>query len=491
MRKFCLFCALFSLSVFISNSQEIEDLPLFDITQLTYKGAFRIEAKDQGISSINYCQGPIAYNADNHSLYVVGSSNQQAIAEYPIPEIIESKKLSELAISETPIQVFTQVLSKTSDGNPEEINTIGGLYYYNKGGQGKLVVNGYVYYDAARDTNVSTFVINDANAIEASSADGYFGFDGGAGHTSGWISPIPKLLQEALGGSHITGQSSGIPIITRLTVGPSAFAFDMKDVLNASSTIPTSRLLDFSFQNPLHEDLSNSTRNNDIWTHLSRVNYGVIVPGTRTYLTIGYSGGHESGICYKCHQDNGIICHGRCSLAVDDNYQFYWLWDVKDLLAVKEGTIQSYEVRPYDFGKLNTPFQAGGHKKISGGSFDQKTGDLYLTVDRGDTEQGFYDRPPVVTVYNVNSKLNDTNELINDPEITIYPNPALDRLFIEGLIFESEIRINDISGRLIMIEKYEEENIEINLSGFATGAYVIFLKNKSTNVVYMKKVVKL
>jgi len=490
MKKNYIFCLVFSLVVIATNAQNISELPLFDIAQLSYKGGFRIDSGEQGVSNINYSQGPIAYNYENHSLFIVGHTHEQAIAEYAIPNIVNSEVLSELVMVETPIQVFSQVLDRTPDGNPQGINRIGGMYYVNDEGQGKLIINGYEYYDAPADNTLSTFIINDANALETSSMDGYFGFNGGAGHTSGWISPIPEALQEPLGGSHITGQSSGIPIISRLSVGPSAFAFNMQDALSASQNILTTALLDFSLDNPLHEDLFNDSGQNNMWTHLSNASYGFMVPETRTYLTIGYSGGHISGVCYKCTQDNGNLCGGYCTPEAADNYQFYWLWDINDLLAVKQGTMLPHEVRPYDSGEFSTPFQAGGPKKISGGSFDPNTGDLYLTIGRGDTEQGTYARPPVIVVYEVNSGVLASNDPTDVQDIEIYPNPATDRLRIKGLTFEANIRINDLSGRLVVNVNTIEESTEINMSNLAEGLYAVSITNKATNAVYVRKIVK-
>ena len=66
------------------------ELPLFQVAHLQYKGAFRLPAETFGASSTNYAQGPIAYNPDNHSLFVVGHAHDQAIAEFAIPELVGS-----------------------------------------------------------------------------------------------------------------------------------------------------------------------------------------------------------------------------------------------------------------------------------------------------------------------------------------------------------------------------------------------------------------
>ncbi|MBD1262806.1 T9SS type A sorting domain-containing protein [Maribacter polysiphoniae] len=491
MKKAYFLWMLLVASTYPMCGQSLEELPLFDISQLTYEGAFRIQASENGISDLNYAQGPIAYNYENHSLFIVGHAHQQAIAEYAIPEIVKSETLSELNMVETPIQVFSDVLSQTADGNPEGIDRVGGLYYVNHGGQAKLIVNAYEYYDAPADNTVSTLIVNDANALETTSVSGYYNFEGSPpAHSSGWISAIPEAWQEELDGTHITGHSSGIPIISRASVGPSAFAFDINDALNTTQSIKTNTLLDFKLSNPLHSDLSNESKTNDIWTHLSRATYGFIVPGTRTYLTIGSSGGHESGICYKCTQDNGNLCGGYCTPEADDNYQYYWLWDMNDLVAVKNGTLNPYDVRPYDHGYFNTPFQANGSKKIGGGTFDPSTGNLYLSVQSGDTEQGTYARPPVIVVYNTNGEVLIENQPINQVEIIMYPNPTSGILYIEGLVSKSIVQVNDMSGKRVKTITTDEATLEVEMGDLSSGVYVVSVSNMATNQVYAQQIIK-
>ncbi|SHI84362.1 T9SS type A sorting domain-containing protein [Pseudozobellia thermophila] len=491
MKSACFFLVLIaSTFLYPIAAQSPEALPLFDISQLTYEGGFRIRASQNGVSDVNYSQGPIAYNYENHSLFIVGHTHQQAIAEYAIPDIVKSEQLSELNMVESPIQVFSQVLDRAADGNPEKLDRVGGLYYVNHGGQPKLIVNAFEYYDAPADNTLSTLIINNASDIENSQVSGYFRFDGGAAHTSGWISPIPEAWQETLGGSHITGHSSGIPIISRCSVGPSAFAFGMNEALNATDAIETTALLDFNLSHPLHEDLGNESGTNDIWTHLSRATYGFIVPGTRTYLTIGSSGGHESGVCYKCVQDNGNLCGGYCTPEADDNYQYYWLWDVNDLVAVKNGSLEPHEVRPYDHGFFNTPFQANGSKKIGGGSFDSATGNLYLSIQSGDTEQGVYARPPVIAVYNVNGEVLTDNTPIGTLELTMYPNPTSGMLYIEGLPDRSHIQINDMAGKLVRTLTTDKTVYELDMGQLSSGVYVVSVHDMSSRKVVTEQIIK-
>jgi hypothetical protein len=373
-----------------------QNLPLFQISDMQYQGAFRLPASTFGVSDLNYSEGPISYNPVNHSLFIVGHDHQQAIAEFSIPALSPGA-LEQLNMG-TNLQPFVSFLNATNCGNNQNINQIGGLKWIG----GKLFVNAYEYYDADGNVTNTTLIVDNAASLATSSVRGYFDLEGGAGHTSGWISHIPSIWQGPLGGTHITGQSSGIPIISRCSVGPSAFSFrpEQIDADCQNSQISTIELLDFSLANPLHSDLSNDLGTNDLWTHLSRATFGMIIPNTRTYLTVGYSGGHSSGVCYKCTQDDGTECGGYCAPQANDYSQYYWLWDVNDMLAVKNGTMSPFEVRPYDYGNLVTPFESYAHQ-IGGGDFDPASGLLYLTIQRADTAQGTYANPPVVVAYQI------------------------------------------------------------------------------------------
>ncbi len=182
-------------------------------------------------------------------------------------------------------------------------------------------------------------------------------------------------------------------------MGPSAFAFDPLDIVGESvipNPAPTLKLLDFSLQNPLESDLSNSSGKNDVWTHLSRATYGFIPPRSTTYFTIGSSGGYQSGVSYKCQPANTESnCGGYCAQDANDKYAYFWLWDVRDFLMVKEGSMNSYDVRPYDYGEFILPFDS---PQIGGGTYDPESGLLYLTLQRADRLQGTYYNPPIVAL---------------------------------------------------------------------------------------------
>lgn len=450
MKKIMLLYALLFGATLLSAQTPPASLPRLTPAMMRFEGAFRLPAEDFGVSSMNYSEGPLVYHPGRNSIFIVGHNHQQAIAEFTVPALVKSAKLAELNIAAAPLQNFVTVLDRAPSGNPQELNVIGGLGLIDD----QLLVNAYEYYDAGGGNTHTTLIVRNPNNLANSTVAGFFAFEGGAGHTSGWLSPIPEAWQGLLGGTHLAGQSSGQPIISRFSVGPSAFAFNARE-LTGAGTVATRTLLDFSLEHPLHDDLENNSRTNDLWTHLSRATFGVIVPGTRTYATFGYSGGHKSGVCYKCTQSNGYECGGYCAPDAKDYQQSYWFWDVNDLFAVKNGQLAPHAVRPYAYGALTTPFENAEHQ-IGGGSFDPSSGRLFFTIQKADTAQGQYANPPVVVVYRFKV---DSTSTVEEAKHEAphgfhlqqnFPNPLRRETVIGFILHESSrvtLRVFDVTGK--------------------------------------------
>ncbi len=404
-------------------------LPLLQISDLQYEGAFAIPADNNGVLGANYSAGTITYNSTNGSIFLAGHQNGAAVGEYSIPSLVNSTDVAALN-SATILQDFRQVLQYTI-GDYVEINLISGMAMVND----KLIINAVEYYDADANNLHTGVVLQTPTDIANSSVDAYYSLEGAA-HTSGWLSPIPAEWQTLLGGDYIAGNSSKYSINSRLAIGISAFAFNASDMTNAApGTVATTTLLDFDLSNPLYADYANyensnynlveingdnsftghtfadanaTVGTNDLWTEISQASYGFIIPGTSTYMAIGASGGHGMGIGYKPTQSDGNVCGGPCPYDADDRYNYYWLWDVNDLLAVKNGTLNPHDVRPYDYGVFDVPFQTDIYTQtpefheILGGTYDADNEILYLAIDDG-ASTGQYEHVPVIAAYSIGS----------------------------------------------------------------------------------------
>lgn len=412
-----LLCGTFFCTNLHAESGPPTSLPLISIDHFTYVGAFRVPASTGSpVSSMSFTLGRIAYNPDRHSVFMTGHDHHQAIVEFAVPEIVSSTNVNELNMA-TVLQNFSTVLDKAPTSDSPRPDRINGMHYL-KGPNGpELLVNATVFYTGSSVSD-TTLVVRDPSNLAKSAVDGFFELQGrelGAG----WISPVPSEWHEAIGGKYLVGHANNISIRSRLSVGPSAYVFDPYQIVGSASVpkpVPTEVLQVFpdTGGQRLHEDLYNASGQNNLWTELSRVHFGFIVPQTRTFFTVGRSGGHHppagyDGVCYKS-QDSGAPCPpgveygGPGASDPEDYYHFFWLWDVNHMLEVKNGKSAPYQARPYARGVFPTPpqFQTSGYdRKIGGGSFDPESGLLFLTSVGAD-KQSEFDFTPIVLVYQVN-----------------------------------------------------------------------------------------
>lgn len=386
------------------SRSNIEDL-------LTFTGAFRLtngrfvgpnEVDDGNPDSytVNYAVGTLAYNPENHSLFIVGFSQQDPIAEYPIVDSSMESEIANLSETGEPLQGFTTIFDL--DGNPEGINRITGMLWFN----GALIVNAENWYDANGQNTDTTIVIADANNL-AGDKEGYFKLSCSA-NCAGYMGPIPSEWQNAFGAEYFTGWSSVWSIVSRYSVGPSLWTFDPIDVVFGNATV-SPEILVTAFMNYGYPDSMGDfswapqgepgpfTPANPIWNSLSKGRYGFFIKGTRTFAVIGSSAGLKSGIGYKAVQSNGNVCGGPCPYDPDDNYNYYWLFDIQDILDAATNNLMP---QPYDYGIWRIPFDNGGNYKIIGATLDSENNVLYVALG-GAGKLGPYDYPPLILTYSL------------------------------------------------------------------------------------------
>ena len=403
MRTLLTLCALISLSFLGANNARAQtNLPLVNISDFEYIGAFRVLAHASGDSNLFTAKGVIGLNPDRNSMYIVGHEHHQAITEVTIPSLVRSTNLESLNMADNFLQPFSSIIPRANTGNPDTIDMINGIKYFRTANGPELMVTAHEWYDGLNDNTDTTLIVRNPNDIANSTINGFYKMDGAA-KAAGWITEIPAQWQSLLGGAYISGYASNYSRYGRYSLGPSAYVFDPFEVIGTTRTsgrIGSTPLMVYSVQEPLHEDLSNNSRSNNLWTYESRAFTGFIAPGTRTYVVIGDSGGHNSGVCYKCTVD-GAACGGYCSMDSSDYYHYYWLFDVNDLLAAKRGQKAPHEIRPYNWGQFPSAFPT---KLISGADYDQTTGRLYIAVDGADNGQNGhrFRFPPLIQAYQIN-----------------------------------------------------------------------------------------
>jgi hypothetical protein len=243
----------------------------------------------------------------------------------------------------------------------------------------KLIVSMFHYYDSMGTQTRSHFVSGRDLSVDGD-AQGPFRVGAlKAGYVSGYMTPIPKAWQAALGGPALTGNCC-IPVVSRTSLGPAVFSFNPADV-GAMDTVPANPLLYYPIERPLAAWNATSPYFNGT-TNIT----GVVFPeGTQSVLFFG-----RHGIGTFCYGTTCFPGAGQGNHAPPYVYQV-WAYDASELAAVKAGTKQPWDLRPYAIWRLNFPEPAV--TDIKGAAYDPATNRIFLTQSRGEN--------PIVHVYKV------------------------------------------------------------------------------------------
>jgi hypothetical protein len=215
------------------------------------------------------------------------------------------------------------------------------------------------------------------------------------------MAEIPNEWRTLLGGPVLTGQCC-LSILGATSAGPSLTVFDPDDI-GVRSPLPGTTLLFYPLGNATTRD---GTFKNDIFVQ-SDVVAGVAFPrGTRTVLFIGRHG--TGSYCYGPGTNDQSLagrpsgngadpwCYDPASSSKGTHAFPYvhqiWAYDANDLVAVKNGQRQTWDVRPYAVWRLTEMNSLGG-AGIRGAAFDPASGRIFITEDYGES--------PAVHVYRV------------------------------------------------------------------------------------------
>jgi hypothetical protein len=362
-------------------------------SNLQYVGAFRVPGiPDPNVSgdwTYDYGGTALAFNPANNSLFLDGIVFDQAISEISIPQsIVNSTNLNDLSVA-TVLQPPREVLGSL----PNNPNTslggekIGGLAVVN----GKLIGTDYVFYDAGGGAVDSHFTLSSLNLATATLGGMYQVGTQPAGLVAGYMAPIPSDWQGPLGAPYLTGQAD-IPIIARTSSGPAAFGFDPSQL--GSSVAPATPYVWYDNANhPLGPYIGPA---NPLQSGNGLVNGVVFAPGTSSVLFFGSTGINYEGYGLPADWNDPYFDKGPHSLNGQYAMQV-WAYNANDFVAVKQGTLQPWQVVPYDVWNFDVPITTGG-KRIGGVAFDAATGRLYVSVMDADHGYAFHSLP-LIEVY--------------------------------------------------------------------------------------------
>ena len=76
----------------------------------------------------------------------------------------------------------------------------------------------------------------------------------------------------------------------------------------------------------------------------------------------------------------------------------------------------------------------------------------------------------------------DAEQAFDDLQIIVYPNPTADVLYIDNAM-DNIIRLYSTDGQLLQENKASGDRVELNVSGYATGIYVLVCGNKTFSII--------
>jgi hypothetical protein len=378
---------------------------------LGYVGCFRLPSYP-----VRYDYPPkgMAYYAPRDSLFLNGFADFHGTGEVSIPTPIKGA----LTLSELHRAIELQPITDPTEGSIWALNygaalNLGGLHIH----RDRLLVTVYRHYDAdgnqpfshwSRNPNLSaagdyvgpkTLLVTDAT--ETASVH--------AGNVSGYMGAVAPEWQERFKGPCFTGQS-GIPIVSRTSLGPGLFTFDPSDI-GIKDPIPTTPLLFYPGSHPtLGKYTPGPTDPNPNVLFNGTMQVGAVIQpvGTRSVLFFGvigigkYSYGQGTsdpaldGTPVPGYNNEVFYCFDPVNHAKGDHaypYPAYvWAYDALDLARVAAGTMQPWEPVPYATWELPSDFYSW-LPRLSGATYDPDRQWIYVAQTRGDGDA------PLVHVY--------------------------------------------------------------------------------------------
>src|SRR5688572_14909612 len=245
---------------------------------LVYQGGFRLPASQSNNDGFGYGGQAIAFNGAARSLFV--SSIAGRIAEVTIPPPALNSDAKAL-----PVATYIQGFADPTEGRIQEIASSGVLISSLLVQDARLYGTASIYYDAANEQRFSHF----ARSLRLSERS----FQGWTqvwesrmvGFVAGSLAAVPAEWQQRLGGAMVSGQCC-VPIISRTSLGPSAFAFNPSQL--GQPVVSATPLLYYPAAHPTLGGWENQgSTPNPAFNQATEVTGLVLVPATRTALYFG------------------------------------------------------------------------------------------------------------------------------------------------------------------------------------------------------------
>ncbi|MFN7978433.1 MAG: fibronectin type III domain-containing protein [Vicinamibacterales bacterium] len=374
--------AILSVASF-AHAQTPPQQPLVQAGNFSYLGKFTLPMVDTTGNQLTYGGTALGMGPDSTSMYY-GCLYGGSVARIQIPTLGGVGKV--LDPCRGPANLYK--LNPTDTG----AKVLGGVLSWN----GRTLVTGYIYYDANSSAKASHFV-----GSRVDTADGPYTVGTELpGLVAGYMGVVPLEWRSLLGGPALTGQCC-ISIISRSSFGPTVSVFDPDSV--GPSPAPAQMLVGYP---NAHQTLGVYDKPNPYFSSATMMG-GVAFPaGTRSVLFIGRVG---TTYCYGNGSSNpaehNVLVNGEWSCYDPTNMykgphgypykHMVWAYDANDLLAVRQGLKNAWDVLPYTSWYL-TDMDNTGDAQMSGATYDIATRRLYVVAKTGGTT-------PTVHVYEISN----------------------------------------------------------------------------------------
>jgi len=347
--------------------------PLVQQSDIQYLGAFLLPKGTLGPSRFGYGGNALGYYKDANGLETLFMEGHVwwpgNVAQVQIPQIIKSGNLGSLQRA-TLLQSFYDITDGKLRGTDGD--RLGSTFVYH----GRLIVGSYVYYDASGSQRR---FIGDSG-FDLTVEGNFSGFFAPSGIDPGklgrYITTIPAEWHLLLGGPALSGACC-LSIISRTNSGPGVSVFN-PDEVGVLNPVPFKEVLGYPLSNPVKfgNDQGSCGGQSSVFNCTTNMN-GVAFPAaTRSVLFFGSQG--TGPVCYK---NNGpASCQGTGGYNAPPYAAQVWAYDANDLVAVKNGAKQPWQVRPYAVWQLNFPIGVS----FSGATFDPATDRMFLIERNGE-----------------------------------------------------------------------------------------------------------
>ncbi len=424
------------------NSHKLLDLA----RDIEYLGAFRVPKEDLGDNTTDYDRlayggSALAYNPIRNSLLIVGHPYGQRLVEISIPNIVNSRNLSDLNIASV-IQPAVDITEGHLDelgenGSHVDYATLGDFLVYN----GMLIGAAYSWYDAAYRAYRSHFYASINWSTDGTNFHGMYEVgvnpNGGpnGGFVGGYMTLIPPEWRDIFCGSVLTGLD-GVSIISRSSSGPCAWVFN-PDALGVEDPVNATMLVGYPNGHTTIGDFYRES--GSIYHDMTSGSRGIVFPyGTDTILFFGSIGLSESGQGNCCCYGKGTSNHTQvaeneeCWDPVNPykgthGYPYVyriWAYDAYDFLKIKNHEInpltgelyKPWDIKPYAIQDIYFPF-GSDNARIMGVAYDPQSQRIFVSEYGGETWG--VEPYPIIQVYKVHTPSNVTEQMDNHESIRI------------------------------------------------------------------------